>query len=149
VIEQRIVTETTPEARVAAARELTVANPELASGWLLLALALPQADPERVTDLERALERNPDSFLALSELALRRCADGHCSDGVELAERAVRIAPEDLRVLSACASVLSKAGQCARAVATQQRAVELLGHRSTTQQKQQVLARLAEYEQCH
>lgn len=148
VLEQRIVTETTPEARVAAARELTVSNPELASGWLLLALSLPQGDAERVVDLEQALSKNPGSFLALSELAQRRCAEGHCAEAVALAERAVTLAPEDIRVLSACAAVQSKAGQCAGAVATQERALGVLSHRASVQQKQQLLARLAEYQGC-
>jgi Flp pilus assembly protein TadD len=102
----------------------------LPAGWLLLALALPPAEPERVIALEQALALDPDSFLALSELAQRRCAAGQCREAVSLAEKAARLAPEDVRVWASYATVLAKAGQCAEAVSVKERAREVLGHRA-------------------
>lgn len=129
-LEQHVVTAATPEARLEAARQLTQAWPQLPAGWLLLALALPPAEPERVTALEQALALDPDSFLALSELAQRRCAAGQCREAVSLAEKAARLAPEDVRVWASYATVLAKAGQCAEAVSVKERAREVLGHRA-------------------
>ncbi len=124
VREQQVVLATS---RVEAARQLVAAQPTLGSGWLLLALALPEA-PERTAALEQALVLEPDAFLALVELASRRCAEGRCAEGLALARRAVGLAPDDVRVVASAAAVMAKGGACAEAVSAQRHALELVPH---------------------
>ncbi|MDP1823356.1 MAG: hypothetical protein Q8L48_08945 [Archangium sp.] len=147
-MEQGVVVQETVEARIAAARVLTTELPAEASGWLLLALALPPGDPERGVALERAVELEPLSGHALSELATFRCAEGRCSESLELVEKAVRLAPGDSRVHAAAAVVSMKAGQCGRAAVSQQRALEVLPHRASAALRAQLRTRLGEYLKC-
>ena len=123
VLEQAVVASDTAEARVERARALTSAQPQLAVGWALLGLAL--TDPaERTAALERAVDLDRQLFVAVSELAQMR-------GSVELAEQAVELAPDDVRVLTTAATVFSRAGQCERAQSVQQHAFEVLPHHAS------------------
>ena len=147
-MEQSVVAQETAEARIAAARALTTELPSEASGWLLLALALPQGDAERGVALSRAVELEPLSAYALNELAAFRCGEGRCSESIELVEKASRLAPGDSRVQAGAAAVLMKAGQCSKAAVNQQRALEVLPHRASAALRGQLLSRLGEYLKC-
>ena len=147
-LEQDAVLQELPEGRLTAARALTEAAPTLAAGWLLLGLSLPASDAMGGQALDRALEVDPRSFSTLIELAAARCAEGKCDEGVELAERAVSLAPGDARVQASAAIVFMQGGQCAKAVASQQRALEVLGHRASSALRAQLQARLSEYRGC-
>lgn len=146
--EQNVVTQETAEGRVDAARALTQQTPQAAAGWLLLGLALPAIDPERGQALALAVELEPKSFFALSELAKFRCAEARCQEGVVLAEKAAGLAPGDARVQAATAAVQHQAGLCALAVVSQQRALEVLPRRASTGLRMQLQGRLADYQRC-
>jgi predicted Zn-dependent protease len=115
---------------------------------LLLALALPSSDPARTQALEQAAALDPESALALSELAKVRCAEEKCPEGVELSTRATDLAPGDPRMQAAAASVFLQAGDCGKAVAAQQRALEVLPHRATSALRKQLQTRLVELQRC-
>lgn len=148
VQEQNVVTQDTAEGRVEAARLLTQLLPRDAAGWLLLGLALPATDAERGQALALAVELEPRSFFALSELAKFRCGEARCDEGVVLAEKAAGLAPGDARVQAATAAVQRQAGLCALAVVSQQRALEVLPRRASTGLRKQLQGRLAEYQRC-
>lgn len=147
-LEQNVVTQETAEGRVDAARALTQQTPRHAAGWLLLGLALPPTDAERGQALALAVELEPKSFFALSELAKFRCAEARCQEGVVLAEKAASLAPGDARVQAATAAVQHQAGLCALAAVSQQRALEVLPRRASTRLRAQLQSQLAEYQKC-
>lgn len=150
-LEQHLVTQETAEARLETARALTVTEPTLASGWLLLAMALrehPESDVERGQALERAHALDPESALAASELGQRRASEGAREEAVALAAQAISLAPEDVRVLTTSASVFASAGQCGRAVTTQQRSLEVLSHRAPAALRHRLAAALQQLQQC-
>jgi hypothetical protein len=146
--EQGVFTQMTTDSRVAAARRLTQENAQDPAGWLLLGLALPATDPERGQALALAVELDPKSFFALSELAAFRCAEARCPEGVQLAERAAALAPGDARIQASVAAVQRQAGLCSLAVVSQQRALEVLPQRASAGLRKQLQARLVEYQQC-
>ena len=148
VQEQLAINLETVEARVAAARQLVARDGKAASSWVLLGQALPASDPERGQALAFAAELDPKSFLALSELAAFRCAEGKCAEGVPLAERAASLAPGDARVQAAAAAVQWSAALCPQAVVSQQRALEVFPHRASAEWRKQLQTQLAEYQRC-
>ena len=115
----------------------------------MLALSLPSSDPARVQALEQAVALDAQSALALSELAKVRCAEGKCTEGVELAERARDLAPGDPRVQAASAAVFLQAGDCGKAVVAQQRALEVLSHDAPVALRKQLQSRLIAEMQHH
>ena len=147
-LEQGAVLQELPEGRLAAARSLTEAAPTLAAGWLLLGLALPASDATGGQALDQALWLDPRSFSTLIELAAARCTEGKCPEGVDFADRAGALAPGDPRVQASAALVFLQAGQCEKAVASQQHALEVLSHRASSALRAQLQARLTEYRRC-
>jgi cytochrome c-type biogenesis protein CcmH/NrfG len=146
--EQHVVTQEAPEARLAASRQVTQENGKDPAGWLLLGLALPPGDPERGQALALAVELDPHSAMALTELAAHRCAEARCPEGVPLAERAAELSPGNARVLAGTAAVQLQAGLCAQAVASQQRALEVLPARAPPALRKQLQTRLSAYQRC-
>ena len=146
-LEQQVLTQEA-DARVAAARKLIDEHGKEPSSWLLLGLALPPGDPERGKALTFAVELDPKLFFALKELAAFQCAEGSCSEGAKLAERAASLAPGDAQVQAATAAVQKLAGNCSQAVVSQQRALEVLPHRSPVELRKKLQSELDEYRRC-
>lgn len=124
VWEAGILVERDAATRLVLARRHAARSENDAVAQLLLALNLPRADPERLAALERAVALDPDSPIALSELALERVAGKQLDAALTLGEHAVALAPYSTRVLAAWAFTLRAGGHCPEAAAALKRAID-------------------------
>lgn len=145
--EAQLISEKDPARRLALARRHAVREDTDAVAAVLLALNLPEGD-ERTTTLERAIELDPESAIALSELAMERLRQRRVQEANSLAERAVLVAPYSLRVLVTRATVLGVKGDCAQAAATLRRAIDLARLEPGTERRNRLDAQLSELQAC-
>jgi hypothetical protein len=136
------------EERLFAARQLVRARPQDGRAWTFLAGQLegdPAAQGERQQVLEKAARLSPDDPAAINNLAWDRVTRGDPALGLQLAERAVRMAPWSPAILDTYAAALFKVGRCREARVIQQRAVDLLHDEVSFATRQQLIAALMQY----
>jgi tetratricopeptide (TPR) repeat protein len=104
-------------------RKATRRWPEDWRAWLLLGQAADGAEKEAA--LQTALKLNPDSVLALNQLAFYLATSGRPSDALPLIRRAMELAPWNPEAAATLSAVDSYLGECAEAREVYQRAVRL------------------------
>ncbi len=112
----------------AALRPVTVARPDDARAWLLLAEALDAtADAkDQEAALRKAAALAPDSARASADLAAVLVASGRAREARPFAQRAVDLAPWNGDAVQTLAAVALELRQCSPALVLQRRAVDLL-----------------------
>jgi Flp pilus assembly protein TadD len=111
---------------------------------------LPREDAAgREGALRRAVQANPESAMALNNLAWELLGAGRSGEALPLVRRAALLAPWDAAVLDTLAGVHADLGQCDEALRTQRRAVDLLAESTSAEDRRVLTERLAEFErQC-
>jgi tetratricopeptide (TPR) repeat protein len=139
-----------PAEALALAERATASAPGDVRAWLLLAGALPEAEAERrEAALRKAVEVAPGHAGALNELAWFLLLAGRSGEGLPHARAAAAAAPWDAAVLDTLAGVLEDLGQCAPALAVQQRATDALPEGLSARAREPYEERLARLEgQC-
>jgi tetratricopeptide (TPR) repeat protein len=126
-----------------AGRRATEAHPADPRAWLLLRRSLPPGSPAREAALRRALAADPDSLVALNDLAWELVGRGEHEEALPLARRAVALAPWNPAAADTLACALEARGACAEALEVQARAVDLLEGRIEPDRRGPWLERLA------
>ncbi len=138
-----------PEAeRPERARASARAHRDSWRAWFVVARVL-QGDPERVereAALRRALALSPGNPAVLTTLALDLVEAGRAAEALPLATEAVERAAWKALPLDAEAAALAGTGECARALAVQRRAVEVLPDWTPDRERADLLGRLEAYE---
>lgn len=136
-----------PEAeRPAIAREAVEAHPSESQAWLLLASALgtePAAKQEQEAAYKKALELEPRSASAATELAWLYVTQGRLAEALPLAQWSVALAPWSTQALDTFAMVLAGGGACAEAIQAEERALELIQDGGNPQVEKALRTRLA------
>ena len=138
-----------PEAeRPERARASARAHRDSWRAWFVVARVL-QGGPERVereAALRRALALSPGNPAVLTTLALDLVEAGRAAEALPLATEAVERAAWKALPLDAEAAALAGTGECARALAVQRRAVEVLPDWTPDRERADLLGRLEAYE---
>jgi len=101
-------------------RAVAMARPSDWRSWLVLA-GLDKGEA-KIASLRKAVELNPESALALNDLAWALAAAGKPHDALPFANRAVDLAPWSGAMIDTLAEVAYQLGKCGEALALSQRA---------------------------
>jgi len=135
-----------PTERVALSRRATVAHPDDGLAWLTLADALRDSGEnwEECTQAYRkAAQLLPDHPAAFDALAFINVQKGRPQEALPLAVTAMRMAPWDAAILDTLAAALAGVGRCSEALATQARALDMVGENSSAATRSAYAGRLA------
>ncbi len=104
-------------------RRATTKSPADWRAWLLLGQAAVAKEKEAA--LQMAVNLNPDSVLALDQLAFFLATTGRALDALPFSKQALERAPWNAQATATLSVVDSFLGQCAEALETSQRALRL------------------------
>ena len=139
------VSKAAPEGRAAAARVVTELRPGDFRGWLLLTEALrDKGGEEHDRAALEAVRLAPQEARALLALSRVRLFQGKYEGAVAAAREAVRRAPGRPEPLDALATSLAASDDCAAAVTTERRVLEVLPDRTPPEVVAEVTRRIGE-----
>jgi tetratricopeptide (TPR) repeat protein len=146
----RVIADARPEQALPAARRAVELRPDDARAWLHLSVRLPKDDVAgREEALRRAVQADPESVVALNDLAWALLGSGRSGEALPLARKAVLLAPWDAAALDTLAGVVADLGQCDEALRVQRRAIDILPDGASAEDRRTLTERLAQFErQC-
>jgi tetratricopeptide (TPR) repeat protein len=143
-----VVAHARPAQALASARRAVELRPDDARAWLFLSERLPQDDAAgREEALRRAAQADPESAIALNNLAWALLGAGRSGEALPLARKAATLAPWDSATLDTLAGVMADLGQCAEALQVQRRAIDVLPEAAPGQVRREYTERLEHLEQ--
>lgn len=139
-----------PEQALAAARRAVELRPGDARAWMHLSERLPKDDAAGREDaLRRAVQADPESSMALNNLAWELLGAGRSGEALPLARKAALLAPWNAATLDTLAGVHADLGQCDEALEVQRRAIDVLPETASAEDRRKLTERLAQFQrQC-